>query len=271
MATNVTTLTNARPSNASLKQFVLLVKADALMYLRNKTPMFWNIVFPIGLMLILGALYGGQQVNPDDPNSLTAISYIVPGLIVLGLMSNGLISNSTTMANYREKGILRRIQTTPLPVGNLVLARVMNQSFIMLVQSFLMVAVSMLVFNARYEPWGLVKAIPAIILGSIMFMAMGQAIAALVTKWETTLIVAQVVNFPLMFFGGLWIPIMMLPQWLQGIARLLPSAMVADLVRAPMLGDMVPIVNLPLAVDFIGVLVYFAVSVFIVVRFFRWS
>ena len=53
----------------------------------------------------------------------------MPSLIdILSLMSNGLIGNSAAMAHFRENGILRRVQTTPLPVRHLIRYRVVMQS-----------------------------------------------------------------------------------------------------------------------------------------------
>ena len=271
VATNITAIETTRPSNASLRRFALMLKANALMYVRDKTTMFWNIVFPMGLMFLFGAIYGGQKLNPSDPNSATAIVFLVPGLIVLGLMSNGLIGNATAMSNYREQGILRRIQTTPMPLWQLMLARILNQSVILIVQSMLMLGISILVFNARYDAMGVLAAIPIIVLGAIMFMALGQAVSSLVRKWDSALIVAQVINFPLMFFGGLWIPLSSLPGWLQQVSKYLPSSMMADLTRGSMLSDWHMESNLPFAVDFAGVLIYFLAAVIISARFFKWS
>jgi ABC-2 type transport system permease protein len=238
--------------------------------------MFWIILFPIGLMLVLGAIYGNQGAGPGAESAVTAISFITPGLIVLSLMSNGLIGNSSAMAQYRERGILRRVQTTPLPVPHLILARVVMQSTLAIGQAALMIIVSVLVFNAHYATAGLLEAIPAIVLSSIVFMAIGQAIAALVRKVDTVQVVAQAINFPLMFLGCLWIPVSLLPDWLQQVSKVLPSTLSVILVRTPMLSnvDLVPLdiqPNIPLEVCVAGLLAYLVVSMVVSARFFKWS
>ncbi len=276
MATNVATVAQTRSAGASLRRFWLLVQANFVMYLRNRSAMFWVILFPIGLMLVLGAIYGNQKFNPSDPNSLTAISFITPGLIVLSLMSNGLIGNAATMAQFREKGILRRVQTTPLPVSHLILARVVMQAGMSIGQGALMLVTSVVAFNAHYDALGLLEAVPAILLGSVVFMALGQAIAALVRKVETVQVVAQAVNFPLMFLGSLWIPASALPEWLQNVGKFLPSTLVANLVRTPMLSglnlaglNIEP--NVPLVICFAGVVAYLVAAIAVSARFFKWS
>jgi ABC-2 type transport system permease protein len=273
MATNVSTLTQSRPAGAALKRFALLVQANFVMYFRNRAAMFWAVLFPIGLMLVLGAMYGNQQIDPSVPGSLTAISFLVPGLIVLSFMSSGLVGNSTAMAYLRENGILRRVQATPLPVAHLILSRVVMQSTMAIGQAALMLATSIVVFNARYDVAGLLMAVPFIILGAILFMAMGQAIAALARKAETVQVVAQVVNFPLMFLGTLWIPTSAMPDWLQTVSKVLPSTLVVNLVRTPMLSGLSISIqpSVPLAICFVGVVAYLVGSVVISARYFKWS
>jgi ABC-2 type transport system permease protein len=270
MATTAIALENTHANGSGLRRFGSVLGASLAMYVREKAALFWVIVFPIALMLLFGSIWGGFKLNPADPNSLTAISFMAPGLIVLSLMSNGLIGNAETMATYRERGILRRIQATPMPVWQWLLTHIVTGAIIMVGQAVLMIATSVLVFNARYDAWGLIAAIPAVVLGAVMFMAMGQMVAAVVTKAKTVAVVAQVINVPLMFLGGLWSPISQLPEWMQGFSKLLPSAMMGDLVRAPMTSTLGLETNLPLLVSFAGVIAYLVVSVALAVRFFKW-
>jgi ABC-type multidrug transport system permease subunit len=139
-----------------------------------------------------------------------------------------------------------------------------------------MLVTSVVVFNAHYDAVGLAEAAPSILLGSLLFMALGQAIAALVRKIDTVQVVAQAINFPLMFLGSLWIPASALPDWLQDIGKILPSTLVANLVRTPMLSGLnlfglnaEP--NVPLALCFAGVIAYLVAAVVVSARFFKWS
>src|SRR5690349_173591 len=184
MTMDATTVATSPQARIAWRRFGLLLQTNLLLYLRNRTAVFWNIVFPIGLMLLFGAIYGRQQ---------EAIAYLATGMVVLSLLSNGLIGNAATMALWRERGILRRIQTTPLPLWQLLLARIITQGAIMILQAFLLIGTSVLVFGAKFEIGNLIASIPAVVLGALLFMAFGQALAALVQKVETVNIVGQVI------------------------------------------------------------------------------
>ena len=145
----------------------------------------------------------------------------------------------------------------------------------MVVQAFLLVGTSVLVFGAQYDLGNVLSAIPAIIAVALLFMAFGQAIAALVGKPETVNIIAQVIYFPLMFLGNLMITLHSMPNYLQAIGRWLPSSMAADVIRTLMLGlpgnASSEYLAQPLAVSLVGMGVYFVVALFIATRFFKWS
>ncbi|HET7078561.1 MAG TPA: ABC transporter permease [Chloroflexia bacterium] len=261
MTTDATTVATPSPAQIAGRRFGLLLQTNLLLYLRNRMAVFWNMVFPIGLMLLFGAIYGREPA---------VITYLATGMVVLSLLSNGLIGNAATMALWRERGILRRIQTTPLPLWQLLLARIVTQGAIMILQACLLIGTSVLVFGAQFELGNLVAAIPAVVLGALLFMAFGQALAALVQKVDTVNIIGQVIYFPLMFLGNIFLPLQQLPDALQTVGKWFPSAMIADLVRTTMLGQSAADMTLPLPVTLLGVACYFAAAVVIAVRFFKW-
>ncbi len=266
MATVLTQTTSAAPTYGGLQRFGLLMRTNARLFVRNRTALFWNIAFPIGLMLLFGSIYGSQP---------GAVAYLTTGMVVLSLMANGVTGNAMALATWRERGILRRIQTTPLPVWQLLLARIVTHSVIMVAQAGLLIGTSILVFGASYEWGNVIRSIPVLILGAVLFMAIGQMIAALVQKAETVTVITQVVYFPLMFLGNIVLTSNNLPAALQTVGKWLPSTMVADLVRMTMLGltpdtAVVPLVVQPLAVDLAGIALYFVVALAVSVRFFKW-
>ncbi|MDQ2810046.1 MAG: ABC transporter permease [Chloroflexota bacterium] len=256
----------ALPPFSGLQRFGLLMRTNARLFVRNRTALFWNIAFPIALMLLFGSMYGSQP---------GAVAYLTTGMVVLSLMSNGITGNAATLATWRERGILRRIQTTPLPVWQLLLARIVTHSVIMVAQAGLLIGTSVLVFGVSYEWGNVILSIPVLILGALLFMTIGQMMAALVQKAETVTVVTQVVYFPLMFLGNIVITSNNMPSFLQTIGKWLPSTMVADLVRTVMLGlnsdtAGAPLVVQPLAIDLAGSALYFVVALVISVRFFKW-
>jgi len=269
MATVLTPTAPPAALNGNLYRFGLLLRTNARLFVRNRTALFWSVAFPIGLVLLFGTIFGNQP----GLDSKVYIAYLTSGMIVVSLLANGLIGNASTMAVWRERGILQRIQATPLPLWQFLLARIVTQSAIMVIQAFILIATSIVAFGASYTVGNVISAVPAVVAGALLFMALGQAVAALVRKADTVAIVTQVIYFPLLFLGGLMIPVSQLPAPLQTVGAYLPSALIADLIRAPLIGTHlsgIAMTTLPLTTDLLGAIVYFVAAIVVATRFFKW-
>lgn len=206
-----------------MKRFLILTKAMLLMHLRNGSVLFWNFAFPILLMLIYGAVMSQYM------------DYMTPGVIVLNALSFGLVSSSTMMLEMREKSVLRRLQATPLPAGQLIGSYLLVNILIGVLQSTLIILSGVLLYKIPVTGVGLALAYPMILAGLLAFMALGGIISGVSAKGGTATAVGMTVYFSLMFISDMVFPLDMLPAWLRDIVPYLPAYPVVQLVRSAML------------------------------------
>ena len=239
-----------------MKRFLILTKAMTLMHLRNGYVLFWNFAFPVLLMLIYGAV---MRLYMD---------YMTPGVIVLNALSFGLVSSSTMMLEMREKSILRRLQATPLPAGQLIGSYLLVNIIIGVLQSTLIILAGVLLYKIPITFPGLLLAYPMILAGLLAFMALGGIISGVTAKSGAATAVGMTIYFLLMFISDMVFPLDMLPAWLQKITAYLPAYPVAQLVRSAMLDatlDPKWITNILL------LLAYGIGATLIAARLFRWE
>ncbi len=237
-----------------MKRFLILSKATLLMSVRNRTTLFWNFAFPIGLILLYGAIWRPM------------IAWLTVGVVVLNIMSSGILGDSARLTNLRERGILRRVQATPLPTWQLITSYVLVRLMLLMGQSASIVLVAVLAFGASFTWSGLVAAIPLAIVGGLAFLALGQLVSAIAPTSGAAAAIGQVVYFPLMFVSNLFIPNETLPAWLLAVARWSPATMLVDLVR-PLL---VPIEAAhSVASNLGGLMIYMIVALLLASRLFR--
>ena len=206
-----------------MKRFLILTKAMTLMYLRNGAVLFWNFAFPILLMLIYGVIMSPYM------------DYMTPGVIVLNALSFGLVSSSTMMLEMREKGVLRRLQATPLPSGHLIGSYLLVNIIIGILQSTVIILTGVLLYKVPVSVISLLLAYPMILSGLLAFMALGAIISGVAAKGGTATAVGMTIYFSLMFISDMVFPLEMLPDWLRKIVPYLPAYPVAQLVRSAML------------------------------------
>jgi ABC-2 type transport system permease protein len=239
-----------------MKRFLLLINANILMNMRNRTTLFWNFAFPIGLIVLYGIIW------PD------VIAWLTVGIVVLNLMSSGLLGDATRLTNLRELGVLRRVRATPLPTWQMIAAYVVARLVFIIAQSMLIIATAVLLYGARFNWIGLMAALPLAIIGGLVFLLLGQVIASVAPTSTAAGVIGQAIYFPLMFVSNLFLPIEQLPAWLASITRWTPATMLVDMIRP----TLVPIVAAqPLWINAIGLMIYGFVALILATQFFQWE
>lgn len=246
-----------------MKRFALLTKAIFLMNIRNQLTLFWNLAFPILLLVIYYFAFGQGQVG--DTNYIT---WVVPGVVVFNILSFGLLGSGTMMVHMREKGILQRLQATPVPALSLVSSYLLVNVLICLLQSTLIVSFAALVFGMPLTWTGVLRAFPMVIIGIVTFVAIGQVISGAAPTTGAAVIVGQVLNFSQMFITDMVMPVQTMPMWLQKAVPYLPAYAVVQLVRTPLLeGQFGPKLSFNLLIT----TAYIVLATLAAARLFRWA
>lgn len=239
-----------------MKRFLILTKAMTLMHLRNGYVLFWNFAFPVLLMIIYGAIMSQYM------------DYMTPGVIVLNALSFGLVSSSTMMLEMREKGVLRRLQATPLPAVQMIGSYLLVNIVIGVLQSALIILAGVLLYKVPVSAMGLLLAFPMILIGLLAFMALGGIISGVSAKAGSATAIGMTVYFLLMFISDMIFPLDMLPAWLQNVVPYLPAYPVVQLVRSAMLDASL---DPHWASQMLLLAVYGIVATLLAAKLFRWE
>jgi ABC-2 type transport system permease protein len=218
----------------------------------------------------LAILGRGPAVVPQpraiQTQDLGFVSYIVPSILGMALMQLGVFSAIPLVAD-REKLILKRLSATPLRRWQLVGSNVIMRLLIAIVQTLVIVAVGSFAFGVKIAG-NLVLVGALVVLGSLAFIALGYVIASFAKTEDAANGMTSVVQFPLMFLSGTFFPIDAMPEFLRGVARVLPLTYLSDGLRQTMVGGAA---FMPLWVCFAVLAGFLAVCFAISARFFRWQ
>ena len=166
----------------------------------------------------------------------TYIDFFVPGIIGLTVLTTGVLQTVGMMTQYRNKGVLKKLATTPLTKPEWILATILYQSVIVFISAALIIIVAKLVYDVRVVP----DAVTLLLLfvGTICFTGIGMIIARFVKDEDAAQAAAGAITFPMLFLAGTFIPIESMPDYLQAVARVLPLTYLDNGLRdAMILGD----------------------------------
>jgi ABC-2 type transport system permease protein len=197
-----------------------VIQVEAKLFLREGATVVFAVLFPTILLLVLGAIPALRTPDPIFGN-LRFVDGYAGTLVVITLAFLGLQRVPAAVATYREKGVLRRLATTPLHPAKLLASQLIVNLVAALLSVVLVVAVGKVVFdiNLPHSPGGFIL---ATLLGATSLFALGLVVAALAPTARAAGGWATVLFMLIMFFGGAYLPRFLLPDVLNTIGQYLP-------------------------------------------------
>jgi ABC-2 type transport system permease protein len=197
-----------------------VIQVEMKLFLREGAAVGFAVLFPSILLLVLGAI---PALRTPDPNfgGLRFVDGYAGTLVVITLAFLGLQRIPATVATYREKGVLRRLATTPMHPIKLLTAQLLVNLAAAVVSVVLVVAVGKAVFDISL-PSSPIAFVLATLLGATSLFALGLVVASLAPTARAAGGWATVLFMLIMFFGGAYLPRFLLPDVLNTIGQYLP-------------------------------------------------
>ncbi|NYI07649.1 ABC transporter permease [Allostreptomyces psammosilenae] len=199
---------------------VAVLRTEARLFLREPSTLFWVLAFPTLLLVALGLVPGFREAD-ENIGGRRVIDLYAPTAVLIGLISAGLQTQPTVLTGYREKGILRRMRTTPARPADLLAAQIALHAVAVVLSTLLVLAVGRLAFGIALPEQPLGYAV-ALALAVLAVLAMGAVITAFSRTVRVASAVGMMVFFPAMFAAGVYVPIQVLPDPLLRVLELTP-------------------------------------------------
>lgn len=178
----------------------------------------------------------GVQSQPVLSPQFKYIDFFVPGIIGMTVLTTGVLGTVGMNTQYRNKGILRKLATTPLAKYEWIISKILYQTVIIFISAALIIIVAKLVYNVQTVPD--VVTVLLLFVGTICFTGIGMIIARFVKDEDAANAAASAVTFPMLFLSGTFVPIESMPSYLQAVAKVLPLTYLNYGLRdAMILGD----------------------------------
>lgn len=195
------------------------------------------------------------ETTSIQSNEFNFIDFFAPGIIAMSVMSSSLFGTVGMNTELRQKGILRKLATTPLTRTEWLLSNILYQMFMSMLSTACILGIGMGVFGLR--PHINLYMIMFILLCVFSFAGIGMLITRYVKEAESAQAAANAVMFPMMFLSGTFFQLEMMPGFLQTLARFLPLYYVNEGLRASMISlDMSVIAESALVIGTFGIVVF---------------
>lgn len=202
-----------------MTQMRALVLSEARLLFRDPVSWLAAIALPSVILLIFGLVFPPQ---PDpDLGGRRWLDLFVPSLVVITTATLAIQTLPIRLATYREKGILRRLSTTPARPGLLLAAQLVIYTATAVIGLVVLLVTGRVAFDIPLpaNPFGYVAVFA---LGMAALLAIGLIVAAIAPSSRTATAIAIPMFFVVMFLGGVYLPRYLLPDVLVTIGNFTP-------------------------------------------------
>lgn len=211
-----------------------VLRTEARLLSREPGVLFWMITFPTLLMVILGLIPGFDDPDPGL-GGRRVIDLYVPVAALLAVIVAGLQAMPPILIGYRERGILRRMSTTPVRPATLLVSQLVLLGGGALTSAALVIAVGRIVFGVAL-PGQLAGYLLALFLATAGVLALGGLVCAIARTQKAGQAIGTAMFFPSMFTAGVWLPVQTMPGLLRDIVGYSPMGAASEALDTAMRG-----------------------------------
>ena len=182
------------------KELIRFLKQKSRFFSALVRPLLWLFIFSVGFKTALGL-----AIIPPYETYITYETYIVPGLVGMVLLFNGMQS-SLTMIFDREMGSMKILLTSYINRNYLLFCKMFATAIVSTLQAltFLLIAK---IYGIDISYVGICLTIPIIMISSIILNAFALFISSVVKQLENFATVMNFVIFPMFFLSSALYPL----------------------------------------------------------------
>lgn len=220
-----------------------MARTQAKVLLREPMSIFFGLVFPALLLLIIGVVFPGSTDPSPDFSGRRLVDIYAPVSLAFGLATVAISILPTTLGTDRERGILRRLSTTPVHPRVLVAAHLAVQLLVAACASVGAVLLGALVLDV---PWPQSPAwfVLSFLLAAAALLGIGLLIGAVVPTASAGQAAGMILYFPLLFFAGVYIPMEVMPEGVRVVSEYTPGGAAVQALSDAWMGSIPATSNL---------------------------
>jgi ABC-2 type transport system permease protein len=193
------------------------------------------LIVPIFMLVVFSNVFASIMGTAGLAGAPNYVTYIAPGAMLMAVMLSA--TGAVSVAVERQTGFYDRMRISPRGPRYSNLARRVADATKLFMFAFVLVIVSFLA-GASTEHW-----LMALVVGTVIptlwgFVYGGFSFALCLRTGKAELAEAVLpAFFPLIFVSSAFVPMALLPTWMETVARYNPLTYLVDTIRQAYLGD----------------------------------
>ncbi|MGY4769130.1 ABC transporter permease [Kribbella sp. CWNU-51] len=195
---------------------------------RSPSTVFFAFVLPIMFLIIFVTVFGNQRMELADGQLVQGATYYLPGIVTLGVIQTTFTNLTVSLTASRERGLLKRLRTTPLPTWTFMAGRIITAAIAAFLLVVILVAIGRLVYGVAVPTTTIAAGLVTLVVGTFTFSALAFAVSTAIPSQDAAVPITNAITLPLYFISGIFIPQELIPSGVREVAQLFPVQRLYD-------------------------------------------
>ncbi|MEU4292817.1 ABC transporter permease [Kribbella sp. NPDC026596] len=204
------------------------VRYDWKTFWRSPSTIFFAVVLPIMFLVIFVTVFGNQRMELADGQLVSGATYYLPGIVTLGIVQTTFTNLTVSLTASRERGLLKRLRTTPLPTWTFMAGRIITSAVAAILLVVVLVAIGRIVYGVAVPTTTIAAGLLALVVGTFTFSALAFAVSAAIPSQDAAVPITNAITLPLYFISGIFIPQELIPNGVREFAQIFPVQRLYD-------------------------------------------
>ena len=211
---------------------ITLTRTSLLAFVREPISFVMGIIYPLAMLVLFHTVFP-WRIN----GGITYGEYMLPVMIIMGVLMTCLQILAISVASERETGELKRLAVLPVPPWAHVTAKCLYNTILALLNVVVLMVVGHFALGIALpgaaRSWGLMALTLVLTIGACTALGLAAGRLCPSSRAASGIMTPLVILFQ--FVSGLFLPLAQLPTWMVDIFSVFPVRWSAELMREALL------------------------------------
>lgn len=217
-----------------MRMLMKLTWVELKLFVREPITMVFTFALPLIFLFVLGGVFKNNP-DPEVYRGVGAMNYYTPAYIGLVIGSIAVVGLPVHLTGYRERGVLRRLRASPIPLWTIFGSQVLVSFVVAVVGAIMVIAAAVLAYHVSLPHT------PALIAGGfvasvISFVAVGILLGSVLPTTRAAQGVGLILIIVMMMLAGAGPPREVMTSIMRGVGDVTPLRYVVVTLQDPWLG-----------------------------------
>ncbi len=161
-------------------------------------------------------------------------NFLAPGMLIMIVMMSAMTGIPEGISQEKERGTFDGVLSAPINPLSIILGKTVALTISGFIQGILVMIIAVLFFGVTVQGSVLVVFF-LLFLAVFSFIGIGILFTSIAGDQKNSIMVINILMFPMMFVSGIMFPVQQMPWFMQWISELIPVTYAADAMRKVMI------------------------------------